>query len=111
LKTVFSKEYVILYFKNTFSKYFYFVFSKYYLNTILFCIMKILLKSILPITGCNSENFLHYLVRCVPLFLPAGEVTACEGLRSLKVVSRLEVRKGLEASKTPHPVLCCCNLR
>jgi len=50
LKKLFSKYYFIFYFLNTFEKYFVKVFSKYILK--LFSIFKILLKTILPITGC-----------------------------------------------------------
>jgi hypothetical protein len=53
---VFSKYYFILYLENTFVKYFILLFSKYFFCTILFSILKILLKSILPITGCLSHG-------------------------------------------------------
>ena len=56
LTKVFSKKYfqnTILFciFKILFWSILYFIFSKYFFNAILFCILKILLKSILLITG------------------------------------------------------------
>ena len=50
---VFWKYYFILFFQNTHIRVFYFVFSNYSYQSILFCIFKILFRSILHITGNN----------------------------------------------------------
>jgi len=51
LEKYFQNTILFCIFKILFLKYFKSIFSKYFYSAILFCILEILLKSILPITG------------------------------------------------------------